>query len=274
VTGALAALAANASLEISVRELGDVAQARGVVSPGQLVYVAHPPAQPWSETERACRVLRDAGLEPVPHVPARLVEDSAELVRLIRSFVAAGARAALFISGDQAGAAGSYQSVADVLRDPALRDAGLERVSLAGHPEGHPRVPLAAIRRAEREKAELAAAAGLQATLVGQFAFEAEPILAWARELGTGGVPARLVAGLAGPAKASTLFKYAQRCGIGPSIRALGDDPPAVEESPLGLMRSLAQARDSRLDGLHIYCFGGFLRTARWLREVASGALG
>ena len=50
MTGALAALAANASLEISVRELGDVAQARGAVTPRQLVYVAHPPAQPWRET--------------------------------------------------------------------------------------------------------------------------------------------------------------------------------------------------------------------------------
>ena len=275
---ALAQLAAGASIEIGLRELRDVAKARDFLSPGRRIYVAHPPAQTWDETIDACRVVREAQFEPVPHVPVRILPDAATLARLFHDLVAeARVNEVLLSAGDAARAAGPYASVADVLRGAAFRESGIRRVSFAGHPEGHPRVAVETIREAEREKDAIAAQQNLQATFVTQFVFEPVPFLAWARRMRAEGVRARLVAGLAGPAKLSTLFKYAMRCGVGPSIRALGTNTASVAElvgdqGPLAMMRALVAAHGP-LDGMHFYGFGGFLRTSEWLAQVASGKL-
>ena len=61
-------------------------------------------------------------------------------------------------------------------------------------------------------------------TLVTQFFFEHKPFLHWVGERAQG-VGARLVGGVAGPARTATLLKFAMRCGVGPSIRALSVHP-------------------------------------------------
>ncbi len=273
---ALAELAANASIEIGLRELGDLPKSRAFLAPGRRIYVSHPPAQTWAQTRDACRAVRAVELEPVPHIPVRLLPDAKTFGRLLRDLAKdARVEEVLLVAGDAPRAAGPYTCVAEALREPALRGAGLKRVSFAGHPEGHPRVALDTIRRAERDKAAIAAALGLEAAFVTQFVFEAAPFLAWARAMRSDGVRARIVAGLAGPAKVSTLLKYALRCGVGPSIRALGTHAANVSElvgdtGPLAMMRALAAGRDGAFDGMHFYGFGGFLRTCEWLVQVAA----
>jgi methylenetetrahydrofolate reductase (NADPH) len=183
----------------------------------------------------------------------------------------------LLIAGDYPHASGPYAAVVDVLRTGKLGEHGLTRVSLAGHPEGHPKVPLTEIRRAEREKAELALALGLETTLLTQFFFEAQPFLDWAKQLRSDVPGVRLVGGLSGPASIATLFRYAVRCGVGPSIRALGARPTSLvkligDHGPEHVMRDLASAtRPGVFDGVHFFCFGGFLRTCDWLHRVADG---
>jgi methylenetetrahydrofolate reductase (NADPH) len=185
----------------------------------------------------------------------------------------------LLLSGDYPQGAGAFSRVEDAMRTGVLSKYGLRRVSVAGHPEGHPKVELAEIRRAEKAKAAIAAEAGLQASFVTQFFFESEPFLSWAKEMRAAGVQARLVAGLAGPAKITTLFKFAMRCGAGPSIRALGARPSAFtkllgDAGPQNMMRELAQAVNagtSEVGGIHLFCFGGYLRTCEWLHSVATG---
>lgn len=278
--GFIAQLARESSIEMNVPDVRDLEASRALLPPGKKVYVSHLPRQTWQQTIDACRAVRDAGFDSVPHLPVRLLEDE----RTLNSFLAdavrsAGVREVLLVAGDYPQPAGPYASVADVLRTGALNAHGLRRVSLAGHPEGHPRVPLAEIRRAEREKAQLAQAAGLEATLLTQFFFEAPPFLDWASQLRADGVEARLVAGLSGPASIATLFRYAVRCGVGPSIRALGARPKSLmkligDHGPENVMRDLASARVARpglFDGVHLFGFGGFLRTCEWLKRVADG---
>jgi methylenetetrahydrofolate reductase (NADPH) len=153
-------------------------------------------------------------------------------------------------------------------------------VSLAGHPEGHPKVAADQMRRAEREKAASAARAGLQVTLITQFIFEHAPVVEWIHDLRAHGVSARAVAGLAGPAKLTTLLKFALRCGVGASIRALSGRSSSRfvklmgEHGPEQVMRGLAQARaggDCDLHGLLFFVFGGFFRTCAWLDRVSKG---
>ena len=92
---------------------------------------------------------------------------------------------------------------------------------------------------------------------------------------------ARLSAGLAGPAGIATLLKFAKRCGVGPSIRALVTRPSTFskligEHGPEEVMHSLAvvYAKDASVfTGLHFFCFGGYLRTCEWLDKVVAGEI-
>jgi methylenetetrahydrofolate reductase (NADPH) len=274
---ALAPLLHGASIEMNVTDVGGLEASRACLPRGQTVYISHLPRQRWADTAAACRAAHAAGFRPVPHLPVRLLDGASTLDDVLRDLTeSARVDEVLLIAGDSPRAAGPYASVADVLESGALTRCGLRRISFAGHPEGHPQVALTDIRRAEREKAALASAAGFEATFLTQFFFEAAPFLAWCRDLRAHGVRARIVASLSGPAPIHTLFRYAVRCGVGPSIRALSARPGSVLKlagghAPDALLEDLATARvrDATLfDGVHWFSFGGFLRTCEWLAAL------
>jgi methylenetetrahydrofolate reductase (NADPH) len=276
----IAQLAREASIEINVHDVGHLEESRRLLPPGKAIYVSYLPKQQWSETEAACRAVRAAGFRPVPHVPVRLLPDAATADRVLGCFVDnAQVDEVLLISGDYAQPLGPYTEVLQVLNSGVLQRHGLRRVSVAGHPEGHPKVPLADIRRAEIDKARMAQQAGLELTLLTQFFFEQAPFLDWVRELRSVGVRARVVGGLAGPTKLTTLIKFAMRCGAGASMRVLTARPAAFtkllgDHGPESVLSGLAQARfeeSSDFAGVHLFCFGGFVRTCRWLQAIAEG---
>jgi methylenetetrahydrofolate reductase (NADPH) len=268
-------LAREASIELSCMESGHIRAGRDILGAGRKTYVSHLPRQTWMQTWNTCAQLASAGLHPVPHLPARLVKSEQQLEEILSAIRNAGADDLLLIAGDYAQPLGPYHQVLDVIRSGKLHKHGFTRVSLAGHPEGHPSVPANEIWLAQLEKTREAASCGLEVTLVTQFFFEASPFIEWARDLREAGVTARLVAGLPGPASIVKLLALAKHCGVGPSIRALSSRPKSMlkllgDRSPDSLMSDLvAQTRHQPglLDGIHVYSFGGFLRTAAWLRE-------
>lgn len=276
----IAQLAREASIEITVHDIEHLNESRSLLPAGKTLFVSHLPKQQWRETEAACRAVRAAGFRPVPHVPVRLLPDAATVDRVLGGYVdAAQVDEVLLISGDYRQALGPYTEVLQVLNSGALQRHGMKRVAVAGHPEGHPHVKLADIRRAERDKARMAQQAGLELTLMTQFFFEQRPFLEWVNEMRAAGVQARLVGGLAGPTKLSSLIKFAMRCGAGASMRVLTARPASFgrllgEHGPESVLRGLAQARcekSSDFAGVHLFCFGGFVRTCRWLQAIADG---
>src|SRR4029077_15175729 len=85
--------------------------------------------------------------------------------------------------------------------------------------------------------------------------------------------------GVAGPASVATLAKFAVRCGIGASLRALARGHTAfarilAEAGPDALVDALAggEAPGHPIDGLHVFTFGGVRRTAEWIAATAVGA--
>lgn len=273
-------LAGDASIEINVQDLKDIEASRTLLKRGTKILVTFLPNQEWSDSESACRTLKQAGFTPVPHIPVRLLTDANMLDRVFSDLIEKGrAEEVLLLSGDYPQPRGPYSCVEDVLSTGVLKKFGLRHVCFAGHPEGHPHVSVEEIRRAERAKSLSAAADGVEVSLMTQFFFEAEPFLQWAEQMRASGVRARLVGGLVGPTRLSTLFKFAMRCGAGPSIRALGARPSTFskllgDHGPQNVLRDLADAQsraEADLDGIHMFCFGGFLRTCEWLHRVANG---
>lgn len=272
-----AQLTRESSIELSCLESADIRAGRDFLAAGQKVYVSHLPRQTWAQTSETCAQVAAAGFDPVPHVPVRLMKNEQQLDEVLSALRGAGARELLLIAGDYARPEGPYSQTLEVMCSGKLQRFGFTRVSVAGHPEGHPSVPADEMRRAQLAKARLGAAAGLQITLVTQFFFEATPFIDWARDLRLAGVDARIVAGLPGTAKITRLLALARHCGVGPSIRALSSRSRSMfnllaDRSPDILLADLAtewQKQPDLFDGIHLYSFGGFLRTAAWLRQQA-----
>ena len=109
-----------------------------------------------------------------------------------------------------------------MLRERILGDCGVREIGLPGYPEGHPRIPLTALDQALTDKLALAQAQGLGASIVTQFSFAPTRIVEYCSQLARKlpGVP--VYVGMAGPTDAATLLRFAQRCGVSASLRAMG----------------------------------------------------
>jgi methylenetetrahydrofolate reductase (NADPH) len=271
----ISAFLAGASLELSSRDPAEVDACAGLIAPGTAVYISFPSGQTYHGTVTLAARLARAGFRPVPHVAARRIASRDALNDyLARVAGEAGVDSALVIGGDSQRAVGAFDSSLALLETGLFQRHGIVRIGIAGYPEGHPRIATAAVEDALAAKVALARQAGLDLCLVSQFCFDAEAILSWAGGMKGRNLPVRV--GLAGPASLPRLLRFAAMCGVGNSLRALHARPGAitrlmVEAGPEVALRELARRSGPPVAGAHFFCFGGLVRTARWLRAVLDG---
>ena len=118
--------------------------------------------------------------------------------------------------------------------------------------------------------------------VVTQFCFESTPILQWIAELDRGGIDLPVIVGLAGPATPATLTKFALRCGIGNSMRALRAQIGRfgrllTDTGPDDVVRGLRcapAAATASIAGFHLFPFGGLRKAGDWLRNCDCDPLG
>jgi methylenetetrahydrofolate reductase (NADPH) len=276
----IVALLQGAALEISAHDAADIAECVGYLDPGTEVFISQPMGQPYHGAVAMAARLRRAGFRPVPHVTARALASLSALEDyLARAVGDAGVEHVLVVGGDRDRPAGPFDSSLAVMCTGALQRHGIRRLSVGAYPEGHPAIGAKALNDALLAKRELARENGLELQIVTQFSFDARPVTAWTRQAAALGVPVRV--GLAGPASITTLLKFAARCGIGNSVRVLRSRSDSIirlitEAGPEGVIRDLARsaaAGEARYAGVHLFTFGGLLRSARWLRAVRTGNL-
>lgn len=272
-------LAAAASIEVVPRQI----QAQPLASllpPGTRVYVPFLPRAAFDETVAACRRLLAAGMQPVPHLPARALVSRSQLADVLSSFSDLGMGQLLLIAGDRASPAGPYPDTLAVLESGLLAEHGIRRIGVAGHPEGHPRASDSDTLGALRAKMDYARATGSRLWLVSQFVFSSEPLIAWLRRLEALEIRLPVHVGMPGPTSIGTLMAFAAQCGVDASTRILLRRPGTARLlgrwTPDGLVHDLARHRcenpDTLLRGLHLFTFGGAVQCARWLTELRAGA--
>jgi len=280
----LRALIARASVEVTPRDPAIVETLTREFDPGSDVHVTFLPDDVLVRVEETCATVRRAGFNPIPHLTARnFASRDVFADHLARLSGEAQVTRALVISGDVDKPRGEFSSSIELMRTGLLQKHGIESILIAGHPEGHPVVPQQAMEDALAEKIAFAAREGLRAEIVTQFVFEAEPVLDWLQRLRSIGIKAPVRIGVAGPASTASLIKFALRCGIGNSMRALRKQGSAIgklmgDTKPDELLRDISRGAQERnlgpLAGIHLYMFGGAAKTGRWLtsfrEEVAA----
>jgi methylenetetrahydrofolate reductase (NADPH) len=265
------------SLEATLPKAAEIEALKGVLAPRTTIFLSAIPAESHRHLVESSRSTRAAGFEPMPHVAARNYANEATLIDMLsRVRGEADVRKVLVIGGDRETSEGPYTRALDVIETGLLQKHGIEAIGIGAYPEGHPRIPDDELERALSAKLAAARRAGLKVEIVTQFGFDAERIVGWLRKLREQGVAERVRIGLAGPAKVTTLLKFAQRCGVRASTHGLMRNVGLAFQAlgratPDQIVQSLADtAADGQLGEVapHFYSFGGFLATARWAREA------
>src|ERR1700761_6903514 len=141
----LVSLLSQASVEIASRG-HHVAQLRDHFAAHTDVTITFLPGDNFRHNVETATALRHAGFNPVPHIAAREMASRDMLDDfLTRLRGEADVSRVLLIAGDVAAARGPFRSSRDVAASGLLQAHGVTRVSVAGHPEGHPYLDEAAV---------------------------------------------------------------------------------------------------------------------------------
>jgi methylenetetrahydrofolate reductase (NADPH) len=274
LAGVAAELVACGSLEMAADGPALVPRIAALLPAGTPVYVNHLPRRRLADSLPALRALADAGLEPVPHLAARRLSSRREAQAFLEDAVKrAGVRKLMLIGGDLPQPQGPYRDAAALL-DDCVADCGVRQIGIAAYPEGHPTIATPRLATALEEKLARAAAAGIAPYLVTQFSFAPARILAFVAEIARRHPTVPIYAGLAGPATPATLVRFAQRCGVSASLRALqAQGMRAVRlfthadpsEQLIALARHRLGGSAGNVVGVHLYSFGGVVQTAAWM---------
>lgn len=275
--GALGALLRDYSVEVTSRDTVAVEAVAASLPPKTEVFVANLPKESADVLVQAAQRLRDAGLVPVPHIVARNIANRRGLDDMLARLAGeAGVDRALVLAGDRDDPAGEFDAALQLIETGAFSANGIGKIFISGYPEGHPRIADDVLEHARADKLAAAARENLEVTLVTQFVFEPHLISAFARRLRASGVTAPLRVGVAGPAERGKLIKYALRCGVGASLRALRERSELARnvmagETPDELLGdvAVAQAADPSLgiSGVHFFTFGDPGSSIRWAEE-------
>ncbi|MGI9421858.1 MAG: methylenetetrahydrofolate reductase [Hyphomicrobiaceae bacterium] len=265
------------SVEMGAHDCSGVHAIADVLPRGAAVYINHLQSHTLDNSLHAARMAHDAGLEPVVHVAARRVETRADFDRFLEGAQRIGIHKLLLLGGDRRTPVGPFADAASLLRNRCLADFGIREVGFAGYPEGHPRIQSGLMVAALDEKLELAERQGLGAYVVTQFCFAPSRIIHFCNDLQRRAPRVAVYVGVAGPISPVKLLGFAQRCGVGASLRALkaqrtGALRVFTHRDPGKLLASIApylrMPHRTNVVGVHVFSFGHVAQSAHWIKAI------
>ena len=269
-----------ASIEVAPTQAVESNDLPGLFPEGSRVYITDIGNDSTDTLVAAARRVRDLGYRPVPHFASRRLTTRAALEdRIRRSTQEAGITDALVIGGGLDKPAGEFASTMDVLETGFFEKYGITHLGVAGHPEGSPDFTEAEAIEALRQKQDFAKRSGIELRIVTQFGFDPQKFISWAEDLKAQGIDLPVHLGVAGPAKITTLIKFAAMCGVGNSIsflkkNALSLTALATSHSPEGMVGPIEKhwqaTRGSAIAQIHVFPFGGLKKSTEWLVERGS----
>ena len=266
------------SIEVMPRTAEKVEDFRAILPKGTRVYIAHIET-PIEEMVATAARLRREGFDPMPHFPARIIKDKAQLQDWVARYQGeAGVTQGLILAGNPAEQLGSFDSSMQLLETGCFD--GFERLHVAGHPEGNkdidPDGSDRMVMEAARWKSAFAERTDAKMAMATQFCFEAQPVIDWVNRLKAEGINLPVHIGIAGPAKLQTLIKFAIACGVGPSLRVLQKRAMDVTKlllpyEPTEVVAELAayKAANPRfgIEQVHFFPLGGIKTNAQWVTD-------
>lgn len=270
-----------ASIEASPKQILDSDCLIGQFPPLTRVYITDVGTESTDTLVAAAKKVTESRYRAVPHFASRrLTTKQALETRVKRMTQEAGVSDVLIIGGGLEKPNGHFTSTLEVLETNFFDANGIKNIGIAGHPEGSPDFSEDVAMEALRLKQEFANRSDAELRIVTQFGFDAEGFINWARSVKEAGVDLPIHIGVAGPAKITTLLKFAAMCGIGNSMTFLKKRSNALMTlaqgfDPEDIVRPLEQNwasadGDNLIDQIHVFPFGGLKKSSEWLDSRGS----
>ena len=197
--------------------------------------------------------LAKSGFNPVPHFPARSIENETQLKEYVTRCKDAGVKQALVIGGSR-DPVGDFDSSIQLLETGYFEQM---KIGIAGHPEGSPDISDSKLEKAMIDKKPYAD------YIVTQWLMDPQLIVDF---ISKQSVPVHV--GITGPLKITSLIKFANIVGAKNSLNFLKSN----FSKALDLMRpkdpnELIGKVKKYSENFHIYTFGGLKETNKWLKE-------
>lgn len=268
------------SVEVTPGGAAKIPDFREVLDPGTSVFVTFLPGSDFNATLATVKRLKEEGMYPIPHIAARSIPSRLVLEQGLKQLQEYGVKEALVIGGGVTQPVGEFTSSLEVLKTGLLQEYGIERVGVAGHPEGTPDIVDREVKEALNEKNAFSRETGIGMYIITQFCFEAAPVIEWERRILEEGNHLPIRIGLPGLATLKSLMQHARQCGIGPSMHVLTRQAANITKlmstrTPDKIVRHLAEHRimepECTITGCHLYPLGGLKKSAAWLKAVQNG---
>ena len=269
-----------ASIEASPQHVLGGKLTASLLPAGTRVYVTDVGVDPLDDYVAAAGQVRAMGYEPVPHIPVRRVESEAAMEsRLRRLRDEANVDDILVIAGEADRTMGPFGESLDLLRSGLHDEIGFAHVAVAGHPEGNTAYRDVDPDGVLAEKAKIARDSDASFRIATQFGFDGPAFVRWSRAVADAGIDLPIHLGVAGPAKLTTLIKFAAMCGVGNSLNFLKKRASAIttlatkhspEEVVEPIEKAWAEEDWSHIAGIHVFPFGGLASASEWLAERGS----
>ena len=217
------------------------------------VYITFLPGGDHKETAEKAGELVRKGCNPIPHIPARSIENNNHLKEYIDMCKDLGVKQCLVIGGSRE-PVGKFESSIQLLETGYFEGI---KIGIAGHPEGSPDISDSELEKAMQDKKPYAD------YIVTQWLLDPQPIIDF---ISKQSVPVHV--GITGPLKITSLIKFANIVGAKNSINFLKSN----FSKALDLMKPkdpndiIGKLKD-HTDHFHIYTFGGLKETNKWLME-------
>jgi methylenetetrahydrofolate reductase (NADPH) len=260
------------SVEATRPTAEEIARLREVLPAGNEVYLTAVPKLTAGELAIAAKRVRDAGLEPVVHIAARMLPDAKMLADLLARLRGDAEVRRLLVIGGDAPQAGPFPDALSIIQKGRLREAGVEEIGIGAYPEGHPSIPADRLEAALDAKIAAATAQGLKVNITSQFSFDPDAILGWLKKLRACGIDLPVKVGMVGPTSVTALMRFARRCGVSASILGLisGNVTSLLGHvGPDNILQKLSGAQGLGDAAPHYFSFGGTVETARYACEAA-----
>ncbi|MEV8541878.1 methylenetetrahydrofolate reductase [Streptomyces sp. NPDC051572] len=264
------------SLEMTGKDVPKLEEARDSIPQGTRINVTFLGNENLAMRLEASRAVKRLGFVPVPHISARRLGSRAEFEEFLAALRADGTGADVFtVGGDPAHPEGPYEDSLALIETGLLREYGVRHVSISGYPEGHPDIAGDALWSALRDKSASIAGQELDGSVITQFGFDVDPVLAWLEKVRAEGITLPVRIGVPGPAGVRRLMSYATRFGVGTSASIAKKYGLSITNlmgtaGPDKFLRALADGHDVARHGdikIHFYTFGGLRATSEWIAQ-------
>ena len=269
------------SIEVTPNAAAKIESFAEVLPANTRIYIAHIEGTTFDEMLTTAKKITDEGFIPMPHFPARIIEDKNILESWLSKYSGeANVQEALLIAGGSKKPAGIFDSSIQIMETELFDKYNFKRLHVAGHPEGNKDIDKdnshTNVNKALSWKNEYAKRTDAQIAIATQFCFDPEAIIQWANSLIDMNIDLPVHIGIAGPAKLQTLIRYSVECGVGASLKVLQKRAKDLTKlllpyEPTSVISELAEYKsqnpDFNIEQVHFFPLGGAKTTANWVKE-------